>query len=246
MNLKTYIMKKIFLPLSILLSILSLITSCSESNGTDAKSSSADESNSTAPVYGKMIDSRDNHEYKTVVINGDTWMAENLNATHFRNGDEIPQVNSGSQWETLKTPAWCYYKTDIKNGALYGKLYNWYAVTDERGLAPEGWHVATRNEWWENLGKVDEVGYRMKDPTFWDNTKYTATPEGNNITGFTALPGGWRHYQDFYQEIGITGMWWSSNDPNYALILRLRYKNLDFTTGLDNRNGLSVRCVKDK
>jgi len=237
-------MKKTILTQAILIISLALLASCSESNGTDAKSTSADESNSKAAVYGKMIDSRDNHEYKTVVINGDTWMAENLNATHFRNGDEIPLMKGAS-----KTSSCCDYKYDQKNGEIYGKLYNWYAVTDERGLAPEGWHIATKDEWWENLRNADvEIGYKMKDPSFWDTSKHTATPkpDGNNITGFTALPGGWRDFLYFENYLGSQAAWWSSNDPDYALIINLGTKNLDFSTAFDTRTGLSVRCVKDK
>lgn len=237
-------MKKHTTTLLILLSPLLFITSCGKSNGTDSKSSSEDESSSTTPVYGKMVDSRDNHEYKTVVINGNTWMAENLTVTHFRNGDEIPQVQSDSKWYELRTPAWCYYNNDPKNEALYGKLYNWYALNDKRGLAPEGWHVATKVEWWEKIGKVNDIGYKMKDPKDWDNSRNPhSDPIGNNITGFTALPGGLRTQRGefFYQ--GSEGRWWSSNDKPYGLILKTQFKNLDFVS-CDSRTGLSVRCVK--
>src|SRR3989338_8108735 len=79
-----------------------------------------------------------------VQIGGQTWMAENLNVESFRNGDPIPEVKSAEEWEKVgkrKKPAWCYYDYTSANGTKYGKLYNWYAVNDPRGLAPDGWHI---------------------------------------------------------------------------------------------------------
>jgi uncharacterized protein (TIGR02145 family) len=74
-------------------------------------------------------------------------MRENLDVVTYRNGDIIPQVTDPSLWSSLTTGAWCYYNNDANNGGIYGKLYNWYAVNDPRGLAPEGWHVPTDEEW---------------------------------------------------------------------------------------------------
>lgn len=74
-------------------------------------------------------------------------MAENLAVSRYRNGDEIPQVQDAAEWNRLTTGAWCYYENNSANGVTYGKLYNWYAVNDPRGLAPEGWHVPSDNEW---------------------------------------------------------------------------------------------------
>jgi uncharacterized protein (TIGR02145 family) len=111
--------------------------------------------------------------YKTVTIGNQVWMAANLNVSTFRNGDAIPQVTSDAEWEAAgknKQPAWCYYDNDPKNGTKYGKLYNWYAVNDPRGLAPAGYHVPTDAEWTtlENfLG--DDEGKKMKSTSGWEN-----------------------------------------------------------------------------
>lgn len=111
--------------------------------------------------------------YKTVTIGAQVWMAANLNVSTFRNGDAIPQVTSDAEWEAAgenKQPAWCYYDNDPKNGTKYGKLYNWYAVNDPRGLAPAGYHVPTDAEWTtlDNfLG--DDAGNKMKSTSGWEN-----------------------------------------------------------------------------
>jgi uncharacterized protein (TIGR02145 family) len=99
---------------------------------------------------GTLTDSRDGKIYKTVVIGAQTWMAENLNVSTFRNGDNIPEAKTNEEWNTAGEngqPAWCYYDFDSNNGAEYGKLYNWFAVTDLRGLAPFGWHTPNLDEW---------------------------------------------------------------------------------------------------
>jgi uncharacterized protein (TIGR02145 family) len=87
--------------------------------------------------------------YKTVFIGSQTWMAENLNVDRFRNGDVIPEAKTDEEWKTACCnfqPAWCYYKNDPKNGAKFGKLYNFWAVIDSRGIAPNGWKVPSDDD----------------------------------------------------------------------------------------------------
>jgi len=121
-----------------------------------------------AQQTGIITDSRDGREYKTVVIGTQTWMSENLNVSTFRNGDPIPQAKSELEWENAgknKQPAWCYYDNDPKNGAKYGKLYNWYAVVDTRNVCPVGWRIPNLNDI-ENLlfnGKSSEEVQMMKE-----------------------------------------------------------------------------------
>jgi len=79
------------------------------------------------------------------------WMEENLNTDVYRNGDSIPEVKDPEEWKKLKTGAWCYYNNDAENGKKYGRLYNWYAITDPRGLTPKGWHIPSKNEFEEKL-----------------------------------------------------------------------------------------------
>jgi uncharacterized protein (TIGR02145 family) len=99
-------------------------------------------------------------------------MQSNLNVSHYRNGDVIPQVTDPTAWSSLTTGAWCYYNNDTANGTVYGKLYNWYAVNDPRGLSPQGWHVPTDAEWTNLtscLGGESLAGGKMKATTLWDS-----------------------------------------------------------------------------
>jgi uncharacterized protein (TIGR02145 family) len=110
--------------------------------------------------------------YKSVKIGSQVWMAENLNVSRFKNGDPIPEAKSFEEWNKASAegkPAWCFYENDPKNGLKYGRLYNWYAVNDPRGLAPEGWHVPTILEW-EQLNNFlgDNAGIKIKSKSGWD------------------------------------------------------------------------------
>jgi uncharacterized protein (TIGR02145 family) len=111
--------------------------------------------------------------YKSVKIGTQTWMTENLNVSTFRNGDPIPEAKTNEEWEKAGKegkPAWCYYKNDPKNGAKYGKLYNWYAVNDPRGLAPVGWHIPTDAEWITLENQLGEdAGKKIKSTSGWDS-----------------------------------------------------------------------------
>ena len=105
---------------------------------------------------------------KGVAIGSQVWMSTNLNVSTYRNGDVIPQVQDKDTWDKLTTGAWCYYENNAANGTKYGKLYNWYAVNDARGLAPAGWHIPTDQEWTvleNSLG--DDAGKKMKSTSGW-------------------------------------------------------------------------------
>jgi uncharacterized protein (TIGR02145 family) len=129
-----------------------------------SKSSSKDPNNkSTGPAAN----------LKSVVIGTQTWTSENLNVSTFRNGDPIPEVRTTEEWKKAgenKQPAWCYYDNDPKNGENYGKLYNWYAVSDPRGLAPNGWHVPSETEWKELEKFLNEKeGTKLKSSYYWED-----------------------------------------------------------------------------
>lgn len=129
-----------------------------------------------------------------VSICDQVWMTKNLDVDKYRNGDAIPQVTSSSEWESLGTGAWCWYNNDSANyAATYGKLYNWYAVNDPRGLAPAGWHMPSDLEWSTLatcLGGDGVAGGKMKGTgtAFWQEPNAGAI----NSSGFTELPGGYR------------------------------------------------------
>jgi uncharacterized protein (TIGR02145 family) len=182
---------------------------------------------------------------KTVKIGGQIWMNENLTVSTFRNGDLIKEIKTDVDWMDAgyaHKPAWCYYNNDIENGIKYGKLYNWYAVNDPRGLAPEGWHIPTDAEWQtlkDFLGGDNIAGGKLKS-TNWCS--------GTNSSGFTALPGGISDERGHFIDVGKYGCFWSSTQgyefSAWARSVNCLYSNIDRYHG-DKRDGLSVRCVKD-
>lgn len=178
-------------------------------------------------------------KFKTVTIGSQVWMAENLNVATFRNGDPIPELKSAADWLAAyrtESPAWCYYNNDPKNGEKYGKLYNWYAVNDPRGLAPVGWHVPTDKEW---QTMISSVGGMSK-----------AFGELKKSEGFAAKPAGSRWFKDAsFLHLGNITFWWSAskNDKWNAWYhaMHFGYKQVGRDNGGMN-TGHSVRLVKDK
>lgn len=93
---------------------------------------------------------KENNVINEVAIGKQIWSLKNLEVTTFRNGDEIPEVKTNKAWkEAAKAnqPAWCYYENEEAMGVKYGKLYNWFAVMDPRGLAPDGWQISSQKDW---------------------------------------------------------------------------------------------------
>ena len=197
---------------------------------------------------------------QTVKIGTQVWMKKNLDVSTYRNGDIIPEVKDPEEWGKLTTGAWCYYDNDPKNGKIYGKLYNWYAVNDSRGLAPEGYHVPSASEWGQlvnNSGGQHSASGIMKEKGFthWNSPNTDAT----NSYGFTGLPAGVRAHDryksiaDEFYEIYTGCTWWSSTlweeswkNPKEAKALTLDYyHNYIYNQIRPEQDGCSVRCVKD-
>jgi uncharacterized protein (TIGR02145 family) len=193
-----------------------------------------------------QVTDKDGNVYKTVKIGKQEWMSENLNVEHYRNGDVIPQVQSEKKWSELETGAWCYYENKTINGPSYGKLYNWYAVNDPRGLAPEGWHVPSDSEWTkltDYLGGAETAGKKMKSASGW-----YADGNGINSRGFTAFPGGVRFIFGVYDDVGEYGTFWSASEgsSDFAWSRDLDYANSDVSRYYGHKgDGFSVRCVRD-
>lgn len=180
-----------------------------------------------------------------IKIGDQIWMVKNLDVSIFRNGDIIIEAKTDEEWEKAGTelkPVWCYASKDKK----YGKLYNWYAINDQRGLAPVGWHIPNDKEWTlltEFLGGENKAGSKMKSINGWH-----ADGNGNNKSGFNGLPGGncdcfgticWLEYY---------GFWWtlSEVDENESWNRNLGSSHGSITKSKnDKKDGLSVRCVKD-
>jgi uncharacterized protein (TIGR02145 family) len=185
----------------------------------------------------------------TIVIGTQQWQAKNLDVAFYRNGDPIPQVTDATAWASLTTGAWCYYNNDSTQGNKYGKLYNWYAVNDPRGLAPQGWHIPSDAEWTileTTLDGSSVAGGKMKEA----GTLNWTIPNtgGNNNSGFASLPGGFRATNGAFGGVGTSGYWWSATelDAASAWYRGLGYISVDVGrfNGL-KRFGLSVRCLRD-
>lgn len=210
--------------------------------------------------YGTLSDSRDGEVYKTVKIGTQTWFVENL-----RFEGNIPQVASQQAWAAIYNegnstdqPAWSYYNNNSANDAIYGKLYNWYAVNTGT-LCPSGWHIPTEAEWTiltDYLGGVEVAGGKMKSIIDWETPNVGAT----NESGFTGLPGGIRTIYGEFDGLGVSAGWWSSS-PSEDFFPRVGFPpiaNLAFGRILSNSsessssnnilsrsNGHSCRCLKD-
>jgi len=179
------------------------------------------------------------------------WMVQNLDVTTYRNGDPIPKVTDNATWAALSTGAYCYYNNDSATyAATYGKLYNWFAVNDPRGLAPAGWHIPTDAEWTTSetcLGGSSICGGAMKETgtTHWITPNAGAT----NSSGFTGLPGAGREFDGtFFFVVGENGIWWSSTQVGGvdAWTRRFGYATASvFIAQYNMRNGYSVRCLRD-
>ena len=212
-----------------------------------------------APFFGDCGDpvSYQGYDYATVLIGEQCWFAENLRSENYENGDAIPSGLSDSEWQTTNSGAVAVYGEDdgcnnyspdidacdpSQSLSEYGRLYNWYAVADARGLCPNGWHVPTDGEWTvmtDFLGGADVAGGQMKTNYGWDSGN------GTNSSGFSGLPGGGRsgHKGGNFWSAGYDGYWWSGD---LAKQRWLRNDNENVQNGYNNeRFGFSVRCVRD-
>ena len=186
----------------------------------------------------------------SVRVGKQEWQAENLNVDRFRNGDLIPEVRTKEEWEAALMrgePAWCYNDNDPENGKIYGKLYNWYAVNDSLGLAPEGWHIPTDGEWTiltDYLGGEEVAGGKMKTTgmAYWESPNEGAT----NESGFSALPGGYRDSRGSFYGFRCNAFFWSATVCDFHRAWnRNLYINGMFRDGYYIGCGLSVRCLRD-
>lgn len=185
---------------------------------------------------------------KEIKIGEQVWMLENLNVTHFQNGEKIPQAQTNSEWQKAsndKQPAWCWYAEDAKNGKKYGKLYNWYAVNHPAGLAPETWRIASDDDWTaltNFLGGHIGAAVALKSKMGWFKDG-----NGSNSTGFTALPSGYRMSTGGFLELERITSWWTSTEenPDRAWERSVGYGNKDVYRSYGYKGaGYAVRCVK--
>jgi uncharacterized protein (TIGR02145 family) len=214
-------------------------------------------------ITGTITDARDGKVYKTVEIGTQTWMAENLNSIKFQNGDFLTHAKTTEQWikaEEEGKPAYCYYNNGSSQGTI---LYNFYAITDERLLAPEGYKIPSKMDWErliKYLGGEEIAGIKIKSITGWD-IENNKSFNGSNETGFNALPIGIRTANYKYGEGGefdLKGkecIYWSStidnniySDGNQAFgysLTNYSHKIGGSPYSYYMGSGFSVRCIKD-
>jgi uncharacterized protein (TIGR02145 family) len=233
------LLNKVIMSIMLLISIISI----------DAKSQSLEE----------YIDKSNGNTYNTVQIGRQIWMTENLDVDRFRNGDIIPQAKNNYDWNVAnnkKLPICRYYDDDSFQNKVYGKLYNWYAVNDPRGLAPKGWRIPKDEDWLILNRSFDgESGIHLRSPGGWlEGFKYGAGRIINdNSSGFSALPSGEFGFTfgGSFTGIGEYAIWWCINShpaqplvSAYTCTLRNDYSGISIA-GSGKNHGLSVRCIKD-
>ena len=212
--------------------------------------------NSFLYINAYSQEKKDSTSYKKIKIGNQIWMTENLNVSRFRNNEVIFQAKTKQEWLKAaeeKKAAWCYYEFNTANEITYGKLYNWYAVQDIRGLAPIGWHIPSGIEWTtlsDELGGDEfNAGPKLKSINGWNDEG-----GGDNSSGFNGLPGGICDTNGIFSGLGSLCEWWSNaesesnatsiEDEVWTRLLDKHFSN--FLKKQDKKNmGASVRCIKD-
>ena len=200
------------------------------------------------------------YNYETVQIGYQCWFAENLRSENYENGDAIPSNLDDSDWQNTTSGAVAVYGEG--NGGCvnsspdgdacdevwslneYGRLYNWHAVDDARGLCPSGWHVPSNAEWTvmiDELGGHDVAGGKMKTTFGWNGGS-----NGSNSSGFSGLPGGLRDDNGSFGDSGTNGDWWSSSSNAPYSWARFLYVHESVGHYVSNQSyGFSIRCIQD-
>lgn len=200
--------------------------------------------------YGSITDQEGNN-YKTIVIGSQEWMAENLNTTIYRNGDPITNMLPSQEWSNTSLTqlgTWVSYDNDSQYDCPYGKIYNWYVVSDPRQICPAGWHVPSAVEWTnltDYLGGAAVAGGKMKSTSlnYWLNSNQDAT----NESGFSGLGSGYI-YGQLFTFYGYNALYWTSSeyDTYFAYHLSLNCNVGEaYQTWSDKVDGYSIRCIKD-
>jgi uncharacterized protein (TIGR02145 family) len=209
----------------------------------------------------------DGNVYKTLVIGTQVWMAENLKTTRYNNGTAIPYIANSTAWAALTSGAYCNYNYLPVNSKAYGNLYNHYAVADEQKLCPTGWHVPSDVEWtvmedylimngynFDGTTEGNKYAKALASATGWTSNSGIGTvgnvdyPDKRNITGFTALPGGYCRSNGTFPYDKFYGFWWSSSESSasngWSRYIRCFESHVN-REGRNKNQGLSIRCIKD-
>jgi len=188
----------------------------------------------------------DGYAYATFQQGDQCWFAENLRSEVYANGDSVVGNLTGTDWALTTSGAQQVYEGDADNLLNYGRLYNWHAVNDARGLCPSGWHVPTDDEWTDLidfLGGEASAGEALKaspdDDFSWD---------GTNASGFSGLPGGRVNVNGTFSQESSVGYWWTATNDGVSFAwsrgVESTYDSVARNTG-NKVAGFSVRCAKD-
>jgi uncharacterized protein (TIGR02145 family) len=228
-------------------------------------------------IYDEPITDPDGNVYSTIKIGNQVWTVENWRSTKYADGTPIPHVTGSSEWKGLSTPAYCFYDntTDEDSMVLFGALYNWYVVnpSNPKSIAPSGWRVPSDEDWAELEEYLGANGYNWVDTATgnqvakaltsdrgewpemkWDEITASQMPGkigydqgGNNSSGFSAVPAGFRNNLGTFVNVGILCYWWSSTEEsNIAYARHLTYNMVKvYRSSYGKKNGYSVRLVRD-
>jgi len=211
----------------------------------------------------KTVTDIDSNIYNVVTIGTQIWMKENLKVSRYRNGDPILTGLSDSNWSTTTSGAYTIYNNDNLNNVTYGKIYNWYSVSDNRQLCPTGWHVPSDYECNQLAAFADPDGMTTDLTGIWISNSAGAklkeagtlhwlppNSDATNQTGFTALPSGLVGGDGQFYWIGTFTDFWTSteytNDTTLVWFIELNCYNPGIWHYHRNKvNGISVRCILD-
>jgi uncharacterized protein (TIGR02145 family) len=211
-------------------------------------------------MHGNGTTDIDGNFYPSIIIGQQEWLSENLAVSKYNNGDDIQFITENSEWSSSYTGSYSIYENLIENDSIYGKLYNWYSIGDNRGICPIGWHVPSLSEWTElinfiepnaqgGLFEYNNVGAALKNQFIFGYGGYWQSPNvgaANNF-GFNALPAGIRNEFGEFWSINVTTSYWSStsqNDNAFSLNMQSGLSSIN-QWNIPKKYGYSVRCLKD-
>lgn len=200
-------------------------------------------------IIGSGVSDIDGNSYTSIILGTQEWIGENLRTSKYRNGDPITTGLSDAIWFTTSEGSYSIYENDLANNSIFGKIYNFYAVEDPRGLCPTGWHVATDLDWTqlENyLGGIQMAGGKLKSTSnIWASPNTGAT----NVSGFSALPGGVRRNNGSYVGKTFDTYWWTSTtsgpDTGWDRAVGYNAESVGRYSSDEKNGGFYIRCVKD-
>lgn len=189
---------------------------------------------------------------ETLIIGEQEWMNANLDVNSFRNGIPILHAANEEEWEYAsknQLPAYCHYENNHTLGLIFGKLYNYYAIVSENGLAPVHFKIPSIKDWVnlaDHCGGLTEAGKHLKSADCWESgTSDTSTTQESSL--FNGYPGGLRYAHGYFDLANSNGFWWSVTDYDLvnAMGINLYYDDIMLLKRHYSKgSGFSVRCLK--